>query len=776
MRRQIWIASHAKARSSPGIDMQTSTSISTRRSPTSKLTFHLIANSHLDPVWLWDSREGLNEAISTVRTVLALMDERPELTYTRGESLTYEEILHHDPTAFRAIQRLVKAGRWEVVGGTFLQSDMNMPATATLHKNFELGQTFFQKHFDRKPWVGWSPDCFGHSAFLPDILRAHGLRAYAYGRPVRANEPKLFWWESPNSQRVLASTYVGGWYCCERDEIPRRLDAQVAAAAAEPVSNIFVPFGLGNHGGGPTRRQLDDIAAWAAAHPEVNVELSSLHRYFAAVEAELRQRKIQLRVVRGELNFTMHGVYATAMRIKTAFRKAEVGVQRLEALSESLPKKLRPAAAELDNLWRQVMFNTFHDILPGSSIERALQEQVEQLGGVQHRVREAEREALLALAARIKIQPKKPAGDFPCAVPFLVFNPHPQSYRGPLELEAALDYRPIWPYVKNPEKLPVEVRDGRGRKVAFQFVETEHQFMLNLPWRRRVVLDVNLPARGWEVFSVGWVEGAKPVKISTPHAQAGSNKQTISSDTLTVRAAVGASRVKILSDGKPLLGDGLSVVTVSDVFGPWGGHYGEPEAREFNQVLATWRITATRVLERGPLRAALWVRFESGKSRLDFTFRLHRQRPAVDWDARLFFDKPRTRVKLLLPGGDVADYDVPGGVLRRGPSGEVPGGRWVRVLNTRGRPQFGFASDSLYNFSARDGVLAATLIRASRHTLDIPDTPKQVPPHRPVIDNGEFRMRGLIALPAADLPRLALELEQQPLVMPVPTSNRSRSS
>jgi alpha-mannosidase len=752
-------------------NMQTSTNISTQRSPTAKLTLHLIANSHLDPVWLWDAREGLNEAISTVRTVLALMTERPELTYIRGESLIYEEILRHDPAAFRAIQQLVKAGRWDVVGGTYLQSDMNMPTTATLHKNFELGQAFFQKHFSLKPWVGWSPDCFGHTAFLPDILRAHGLRAYAYGRPVRANEPKLFWWESRNSQRVLASTYVGGWYCCERDEIPRRLDAQVAAAAAEPVSNIFVPFGLGNHGGGPTRRQLDDLAAWAAAHPEVNVKFSGLHRYFAAVEAELRRRKIRLPVVRGELNFTMNGVYATAMRIKTAFRKAEAGVQRLEALSGSLPKKVRPAAAELDDLWRQVMFNTFHDILPGSSIERALHEQVEQLGGIGHRVREAERAALLALAARIKTQIRIPAGDFPCAVPFLVFNPHPRRYRGPVELEASLDYRPIWPYVKNPEQLPVEVRDGRGRKVAFQFVETEHQFMLNQPWRRRLVLEVNLPASGWEAFTVGWVEGAKPVKISMPHAKVGVDEQTISSDMLTIRADVGASCVKIHSKGKPLLGgDGLSVVTVRDAFGPWGGHYGEPEAQEFNQVLAIWRITATRVLERGPLRAALWVRFESGKSRLDFTFRLHRQRPALDWDARLFFDEPRTRVKLLLPGGDVADYDVPGGVIRRGPSGEVPGGRWVRVLGAKGKPRFGFASDILYNFSARDGVLTATLVRASRHTLDMPDSPEQVPPHRPVIDNGEFRVRGLIVLPAADLPRLALDLEQPPLVMPVPAN------
>ena len=293
--------------------------------------------------------------------------------------------------------------------------------------------------------------------------------------------------------------------------------------------------------------------------------------------------------------------------------------------------------------------------------------------------------------------------------------------------------------------------------------------MPNLPWRRRVLIDAKLPAGSAEVFTVGWVEGSKPVKVAAPHVKVSKNGQTISSGLLSVSAVVGAGGVRILSAGKSLLtGDGLSVVTVVDAFGSWGGLYEEADALEFNDVLAKWKITATQVLEHGPLRAALCVRFESGKSRLDFTFRLHRQRPAVDWDARLFFDEPRTRVKLLLPGGEVADYDVPGGVLRRGPCGEAPGGRWVRVVDAKGKPRFGFASDCLYNFNTRDGTLAATLVRATRHTLEMRDQPEFVPPHRPVIDNGEFQLRGLIALPAADLPKLALELEQAPLVMPVP--------
>ena len=735
-----------------------------------KTTFHLIANSHLDPVWLWDSREGLNEAISTVRTVLTLMEERPELTYIRGESLIYEQILQHDPASFKMIKQFVQEGRWDVVGGTFLQPDLNLPATATLHKHFELGQRFFQEHFSRQPSVGWSADCFGHTAFLPDILQHHGLQAYAYGRPARGDEPKLFWWESPNGKRVLASNYVTGWYGCERDEIPRRLDAYLAAAPAEPVSHLFVPFGLGNHGGGPTRRHLDEIASWAEAHPEVQVEYSGLHRYFAAVQEELRERNVDLPVVRGELNFCLRGVYSSALRIKISYRKAEAGVQRLEALGTSQPETLPLPTAALEDLWRQVLFNSFHDILPGTSIERAMEEQLQQLGGIQHQVRELERTMLLGYAKQIGVRVESPANDFPCAVPFLVFNPHPHSYRGPIEMEASLDYRPLHQYAGRPGEVPLAVRDAAGNQVPFQIVATENQFMPQLPWRCRVLLEAQIAARHGEIYTVGLVEtkGA-----NSPHqaVHADPESHSISSSLLSVRAVPGGIGVQIEAGGQPLLaGNGLGVATFADGFGAWGGLYDEPEAEAFDKVLSTWAITQSQVLEQGPLRASLWVRFESGKSRVDFTFQIFRDRPAVDWEARLFFDEPYTRVKLLLPGGDVADFEVPGGVLRRGPSGEVPGGRWVSILDSEGEPRFGFASDCLYNFSAKDSVFAATLVRATRYTLEMRDTPETISPHQPVIDNGEFRIRGLIALPSADLPKLALELEQPLLVMPVPTS------
>ena len=92
-----------------------------------KKTIHLIGNAHLDPVWLWDRREGLNEGITTVRTMLDLMDEFPEMTFIRGESAIYQHVEKYDPPTFARIKKMVQAGRWDVVGGTCIQPDTNLP-------------------------------------------------------------------------------------------------------------------------------------------------------------------------------------------------------------------------------------------------------------------------------------------------------------------------------------------------------------------------------------------------------------------------------------------------------------------------------------------------------------------------------------------------------------------------------------------------------------------------------------------------------------------------
>lgn len=726
--------------------------------------FHLLPNAHLDPVWFWDWREGLNEGIITTRSVLDLMDEFPDLTFMRGEAALYRHIEEHDPATFRRVKRMVEAGRWDLVGGTWIQPDTNMTATETFLRHFTLGQAYFRDRFGFTPRVAWAADSFGHSAGLPEIFAAAGMDGFSFSRPgqnIVSLSKTAFWWEGAGGSRVLSYRVPPcGWYGMEREGMPRRLDASLKLARKSDLRNVGVYIGLGNHGGGPTRRQILDVYAWAKIHPEVDVRFSTLHGLLDAVRAEAKRKgEGFLPVHRGELNFCLRGCYASQLGFKTLYRKTEALVNRAERVDAMVAARFGRKPADLQSVWEAVLFNSFHDILPGSSIERAYDDQREWLGGAVHAASRAEHNALNALTAHLDTRVKIPKGDLPGPVVLTVFNPHPHEYRGPIELEASLDYRPVWAYANRPYELPVEVRGPDKKPLSYQMIATEHSSMPTLPWRKRIVMPVVLPPLGWSVFEMQWMEGARKPKSSAPVRADGNS---ITNGVYTVIAEKGAAGVKVLLRGKPVFGGaGLHAITVDDPWGSWGSMEELPEAMNLSNMRHAWSVKQVEVVESGPERASLRVRLKGGASRLDLTFALCRKRGAVDVSVRLFWNERSARLKLVMPvGASAAEYEVPGGTVRRGELGEVPGGRWVRTNGAR----FGFASDALYCFDLTKGDLRATLVRASRYANDVktaPDSEYRLP----VTDLGEHRFRFVLTPGGRELPRLAAELEMPPITV-----------
>ncbi|MCL4506410.1 MAG: glycoside hydrolase family 38 [Chloroflexi bacterium] len=733
-----------------------------------QLTFHLIGNAHLDPVWVWDWREGLNEGITTSRAILDLMDEDGELTFIRGEAVQYEHMEKHAPDVFERVRAYVKAGRWDVVGGTYLQPDTNMPATETLLRHFMLSQDYFESRFGLRARIAWAADSFGHSAGLPEVLAAAGMQGFAFTRPGPDLLPiakPAFWWEGSGGSRVMAYRPLAGWYGNEHDEMPRRLNGLLAAAQQCDLQNVGVFYGLGNHGGGPSRRSLADIRAWAHAHPEVRVVFSGLHRLFDALYEEVAQHGDDLLPTqRGELNFCLRGCYSSVAKLKYFYRRTEAGMARAERTDSMVRAALDlPGAAPLDGAWTSLAFNSFHDILPGSIIERAVDDQIAWLGGAYHQAQDVENTALVKLADRIDTRVKRARGDHPTAVSLLAWNPHPVAYDGPVELDATLDYRPIWQYLKRSDELPVELRDQAGRQLPMQVVATEHTAMPEFPWRKKLVTRLSLPPFGWKVLTMGWVEGAQTP--ATPEPARATQHGVIDNGIYRVVAREGHEGVQVYHRGHSLFGSlGMHLVTVNDPYGSWGSMTELPESLDLSAVIASWRIAQVVTLEDGPERAMLWVRFEGGHSRLDMRLSLARQREAVDVDVRLFLNERSARVKLVLPcGARQAEYDVAGGRVTRGEVGENPGGRWVRT------PMVGFASNALYNFDLKNGALRATLARASRYACDL-TLSAEAQPWIAAVDSGELRFKFLLGPGDERLPILARQLEEPPVVMAVPPS------
>lgn len=729
---------------------------------TKKLTFHLIGNAHLDPVWLWDWREGMNEGLITCRTILDLMDEFDELTFVRGESAIYQFIEEHDPKTFRRIRNQVEAGRWDVVGGTVIQPDTNLPAAETFARHFAHGQSYFRSRFGKSARVAWAADSFGHCAGLPEIMTQAGITGFAFTRPMAGTLPlakPAFWWEGPGGSRVMGYRPAVGWYGAQRVEMRPRLDESLEAALKCDLLNVGVFYGLGDHGGGPSRVHVREIRRWAAEHPEVRVVHSGLHRLFDALHKE----KPDLPVHRGEMNFTLRGCYASVAKFKYAYRRTEAVLASAERTDAVIRSSLKQPPVSLYGDWQTILFNSFHDILPGSSIERAYDEQLAWLGGAFHNAQRVELSALNALAMRLDTRVAKPEGDFPSALPVLVWNPHPRPFKGHMEWEACMDYRDIVQYKGRGAELPLRVRDANGRPLPFQVVANENALdNWGAPWRKRVVVPVELPPLGWKVFEYGWVEGSVPPP--SRGVLCSGKPGFIDNGIYRVQAGLGGKGIRICRKGKPVLGgDGLSAVVVEDALGSWGAE-GTPDMINLSKILEQWRIADLETLETGPERSQLWVRLAGKRSWIELTFHLYRGRDAVDVSARVLWNERYARLKLVMPvGAAEAEFDVPGARVTRKPCGEVPGGRWVRTTGKSG--PFGFASDSLYCFDCTDGALRATVVRASGYSHSAPPLMKA---WRPAVDSGELKFRFLINPGDKALPFLAQALEQPPVALLVP--------
>jgi len=733
--------------------------------------FHLIANAHLDPVWLWDWPEGLNEGIITCRAVLDLMDETPGLTFSRGESSIYEHIEINDPGLFARIAAYVKQGRWEIVGGTYVQPDMNIPSTEMLTRHFTRGQNYFKSRFGKTVRVGWSADCFGHPAGLPEIMAAAGIQGYAFTRPDEFAYRGPFWWYGPGGSRVLGYRPLMGWYGTQQDEIQGRLDGLLEKSAESPVQNVGVFYGLGNHGGGPSRQQLADIAKWKAQHPEVNVVFSGMHGLIDALYAEAEVHGEGFFPSHtGELQYVARGCYSSLAKLKFAYRKLEsclASAERTAALVDIAAGDGAKRSEALASAWDAALFNTFHDILPGSSIERAFDQQIEWAGGGIHQARSVELCAINKLANLVDTSVRPTEGYKPTGAAVLLWNPHPFAINAPVEIEANIGYRPDFAYLGRGDELPIELIEPDGTHSPCQRIRQDALCMDNPPWRVRVLAQPALPPFGWAAYELAHREGAPPLASPVRGSVSAPEEGVIENDCYRVEARVGAEGIAIGRLGKPVFGDdGLRVVTVEDPHGSWGEHVEGTGFEILNDVRYQWKISQVETIEKGPMRSMLWVRLTGGHSTLDLMISVSAGRDAVDVSARLLWDERSARVRLTMPlaGAKSAVYDMPGGATERGEEGEVPGGRFVRVNKPDGH--FGFASDSLSSYSLADGVFGATIARASRYSSGYVVQPDENV-FDPAVDRGELKFRFLVSPGDDALEDLAAVLSEPPVVQTV---------
>jgi len=391
---------------------------------------YLLGHAHLDLAWLWPVDETWEVAQSTFESILKLQQEFPELRFCHSTPALYAWIEQHRPDLFTAIQQQVEAGYWEVVGGLWVEPELNLINGESIVRQLLYGQRYVLEKFGSISTVAWLPDSFGFCATLPQFLKQGGIE-YFVTQKMRWNDTtkfpyQAFWWRSPDGTELfsLMSAPIGEGI----DPI------KMASHACEWETQTSLPItlwlpGVGDHGGGPTRDMLEVANRWQQSPFFPHLEFTTAQSYLQQIEGrgardERRGEKPNslFPVWKDELYLEFHrGCYTTHAEQKRWNRRCEGLLYQAELFASlaTLSAGVNYPKAELEAAWKQVLFNQFHDILPGSSIPPVYVEANSSWQEVEHVGGEILQQSLRAIASQITL----PTPPHPEAQPILVFNP-----------------------------------------------------------------------------------------------------------------------------------------------------------------------------------------------------------------------------------------------------------------------------------------------------------------------------------------------------------------
>jgi alpha-mannosidase len=660
-----------------------------------KPTVHLICSAHLDPVWQWRWEEGASEALATFRNAVDILGEHAGLIFCHNEAVLYQWVERLDPGLFGEIGRLVRAGRWTVSGGWFIQPDTNLPGTESLVRHIAEGRRYFHERFGVRPRVAYNFDSFGHSAGLPQILRLAGYEMYIHMRP-QGHElslpADLYRWRGADGTVIPAYRIFVGLYHTERDNIEERLRAGVALAL-EVGRDIPVFWGLGNHGGGATREDLRRIDAFVNKETRVRIIHSTPDAFFEAVRGAARSAP----VFEGELGRSFTGCYTSLSRLKRRAVRSLGGLVQSEALAAAawwLRGQAFPAE-ELGEAWHLHLFNDFHDIITGSCVEPAEADALDQYGRAEDLARGARFGAVGAL---------NPDGGASPLLPVTVANANPAPERVPVEFECMADYRPFW---KGEWHLRLFRADGS--EVLCQEEQPEALLPFN-GWRRRLSFVDDLPGVGLSRYEVRAFEGPAPAKrrhVPSAHVP----------DFRLDRASGLVSSLKTMDGRECLAGPLFEPLVIEDTADSWG-----TERWSYRKVAGRFKAEGPpRVIRDGPVRTLTQIVFSFKKSRIVMDVHSYPDWPFLEFRLRITWNEERRRLKLRIPTRFEAASvlcEVPGAAAVRPADGEEHvHGRWLFVEGRvkEGVAAFGVVNNGQPGYDFEDGEVRLSVLRSAAY-------------------------------------------------------------
>ncbi len=675
-------------------------------------TLHMIGNAHIDAVWLWRWQDGYSEVRATFRSALDRMKETPGFLFTSAAACYYAWVEENDASMFSEIRARVQEGRWAVVGGWWIQPDCNIPSGEGFARQALYGQRYFKEKFGVLARTGYNVDSFGHSGLLPKILRKSGMDRYVFMRPgahEKAMPARLFRWESPEGDWVTAFR-IPYDYCSWGQEI----SAHIARYATEirDERGIMCFYGVGNHGGGPTKENLRSIAE-LDGRDGVRLLFSTPDRYFDQALA----KGGPMPVVNGDLYHHASGCYAAHSLVKRLNRLSENRLLTAEkwcALSSVLLGRPYPEK-DLARAWKKVLFNQFHDILAGTSLAEAYQDAQQDYGFSLSVADEHINAAQQAMMAQIDIPLRE--GDRP----FVAFNPQAFDAVWPVSLESAAV----------PEDMALV--DDRGDEVAYQLAAASSAS------RGRVKLSflADVPALGYRTYRL-------VPKKGFVHARPAPVKRDLVLENEWIRAEFspetgGLSSLLWKPSGQQMLREETQAQVITDESDTWS--HG---VLRFDKVADVMRLQYVERVEDGPCQASVRVALRHENSLLLQDYTLYRGLPVLFVRAQVNWQGRRQALKLR--------FAMPhhyGHVTAQGPFGftdrplngeEFPMHAWVDLSGSppgkTGRTSgLAVLNDGKYSYDVHDRAIHLTALRSPYYAHHEPFV-VEIGQTFPVIDQG----------------------------------------
>lgn len=663
---------------------------------------YFVGHAHLDPCWVWDWKEGSAEAKATIRSALDRIKEYPDFRFIFPTALVYTWIEDFDPDMFREMQQRIKEGRLLLVGGSWVEPDENIAGGEGLIRQYLYAQRYFKEKFGQVAENGFNPDGFGHSAMMPQVLKKSGIRNYMFMRPEPWNlekdiESNVFRWISEDGSEIPACRLIGygnawNFFMADVAELENQLNEKLLHAT-DYIDEFFFFYGVGNHGGGPTKRNIETIYEAKQKYPERKLTFSNVKDFWAAIDS----KGYTLPAIYGEMQRVNTGCYTAVSQIKKYIRKSEealISAEKFAQLAQALINKPCPAPKDFESAWRKVLFSHFHDVSCGTCIKSAYDTVYQMSGAALNFADETQNSTLQSISWKID------TADSSKGTPIIVFNPHSFPVRTAVQINLQLE--------------PWCITDAKGCVLPSQIVRGEGRHCRGLG--DNTLFMANLPPLGYSTY---YIANKSAERIET---ELKVEDHLLENGKLKVTFDPWTGRIQSIYDkvnARELFSAEAAHPIVIDEFGAdtWGHNVNVNnwnDVYRYTKIIGEFSDAKITLLEKGPVRATIRTESFYGNSKLTQYFSLCYESDSLDVRVQIDWQEKHKMLKLCFPINTTegkAYYDIPLGTVMRATDGlEVPLQQWMAMRD--GDWGVAILNDCKYGASADKNVLKMTVCRS----------------------------------------------------------------